>query len=244
MSVLDQCFSIIDLTSLDWPEEERFGVVGHSVRVMAIAKNYDEMVVGLMHALYAASSYARDLYHCDVEGDPEWQKALDLFVVPLKRKKSRIPDGVPGQFNVLQNLSEGDRQEWMQKEPLFSPPYERYIRKIGGNRIARNVMIHKLEDLLVFLQGPEESSDGSGTLTDWERNNLIEKYMRALEILEDVEKKCPVRDDYTEEEHLKHEQACLRWFNDWAEFQKILAMDCYNSVEEDGYEAGSEEILS
>ena len=244
MSVLDQCFSIIDLTSLDWPEEERFGVVGHSVRVMAKAKNYDEMVVGLMHALYAASSFARSLYLCEVDGDPEWQKALDLFVAPSKQRKDRASDGVPFHLNVPRNQSEEDFQEWRLKESLFSPAYEGYIRKIGGNSIARNVMIHKLEDMLSFLQGPKELLEEPGFLTDSERKNLIEIYVRALEILEDVEKRCPVRDDYTEEEHQKHEQACLRWFNDWAEFQKILAKDCYNSVEEDGYEAGSEEILS
>ena len=37
MSVLDQCFDIINLTSLDWPEDDRYAVVGHSFRVMAKA---------------------------------------------------------------------------------------------------------------------------------------------------------------------------------------------------------------
>ncbi len=53
MSVFDQCMSIISLTSLDWAKEERYAWADHSFRVMAKAKNYDEMVVGMMHAFYA-----------------------------------------------------------------------------------------------------------------------------------------------------------------------------------------------
>lgn len=71
--------SIIDLTSLGWTHEERYSLVGHSFRVMAKAKNFDEMVVGMIHALYAASGYTRGLYACDVVGDPEWKTALDLI---------------------------------------------------------------------------------------------------------------------------------------------------------------------
>ena len=86
MSVLSQCMSIIQLTSLDWSWEERFSMVGHSFRVMAMAKNFDELVVGMMHAIYAGSDYTRFLYRVDVDGDPEWKAALDLFVPPLKMK--------------------------------------------------------------------------------------------------------------------------------------------------------------
>ena len=54
-------------------------MVGHSFRVMAMAKNFDELVVGMMHAIYAGSDYTRFLYRVDVDGDPEWKAALDLF---------------------------------------------------------------------------------------------------------------------------------------------------------------------
>ena len=78
MSVLGQCMEILNLTSLAWKGQERYSVVAHSFRVMAKAKNYDEVVVGMMHELYAASSYTRGLYHCDVNGDPQWaQEQID-----------------------------------------------------------------------------------------------------------------------------------------------------------------------
>ena len=51
---------IINLVSLDW-KSERFAIVAHSFRVMAKARNFDEMVVGMMHEVYSASSYARGL---------------------------------------------------------------------------------------------------------------------------------------------------------------------------------------
>ena len=85
MSVLGQCMEILNLTSLAWKGRERYSVVAHSFRVMAKAKNFDEMVVGMMHELYAASSYTRGLYHCDVDGDPQWGISLSL----LRSSKSR-----------------------------------------------------------------------------------------------------------------------------------------------------------
>ena len=54
-------------------------MVGHSFRVMAMAKNFDEMVVGMMHAIYAGSGYTRALFDIDVDGDPAWKAALDLL---------------------------------------------------------------------------------------------------------------------------------------------------------------------
>ena len=51
MMILNQCFSILDLTSLDW-KSERKAIVAHSFRVMAKAKNFDEQVVVLMHEVY------------------------------------------------------------------------------------------------------------------------------------------------------------------------------------------------
>ena len=39
-------------------------------------------------------------------------------------------------------------------ETLWNAAYEKYIWKIRENRIARNVMIHKLLDMLDVLQNP------------------------------------------------------------------------------------------
>ena len=111
--------SIIQLTSLDWSWKERFSLVGHSFRVMARAKNFDEMVVGMMHALYAGSDYTRFLYRVDVDGDPAWKAALDLFVPPLKMKRPKSKYDVPAEdllgTNMPQSLLEDEkaRQDWM-----------------------------------------------------------------------------------------------------------------------------------
>ena len=252
MSVLSQCMSIIQLTSLDWRGSERYSVVGHSFRVMAKAKNYDEMVVGFMHALYAASSYTRCLFDIDVDGDPDWKTALDLFVPPLKMKRPKSKFDTPPEYllgtNMPQNLSDEARREWMAEETVFNDSYASYIRRISRNRIARNVMIHKLRDMLDVLRNPEKYEAESGPQfyvlpwkkhymidvrgfqarvprkddalllrepEDWERENLIDKYEVALDFLLDIEMEFPVRDEFTEEEHLKHERECTEWFHSW-----------------------------
>lgn len=180
MSVLDQCFDIINLTSLDWPEDDRYAVVGHSFRVMAKARNYDELVVGMMHALYAASSSTRGLYSCDVDGDPEWRNALDLFVPPLKVRRFRIPKEITEEYllnlNMPCHLSETDRESWMLDQTNWSPDYADYIRKIRGNRIARNVMIHKLEDMIDVLEHPgkyEEESGPQRYVLPWKKHQTV-----------------------------------------------------------------------
>ena len=149
---------IFDLATLDWSKEERYGLVGHSFRVMAKARNYDEMVVGLMHACYAGSSTTRSLYSCDVDGDPEWKTALDMFVPSLKLKRFRAREEVPEEYllnvNLPQGLSEAEREKWMLNETTWSRAYEDYIMSISRNRIARNVMIHKLKDMLDVLCNP------------------------------------------------------------------------------------------
>ena len=200
MSVLDQCMDIIQLTSLDWPEEERYGFVGHSFRVMAKARNYDEMVVGLMHALYAASSSTRGLYSCDVSGDPEWKTALDLFVHPLKLKKFRSHDSVSDEYllnlNMPQNLSDEEREKWMLAQTVWSDDYSDYIRKIRCNRIARNVMIHKLEDMLDVLENPGIYEDESGPqhyVLPWKKHQNVELRMGRSTIWH---KRIPITDDY------------------------------------------------
>ena len=244
--------SIIQLTSLDWRGSERYSVVGHSFRVMAKAKNYDEMVVGFMHALYAASSYTRGLFDIDVDGDPDWKTALDLFVPPLKMKRPKSKFDIPPEdllgVNMPQNLSDEARREWMAEETVFNTSYANYIRKISRNRIARNVMIHKLLDMLDVLRNPGKYEAESGPqfyvlpwkkhymidvrgfqarvprkddalllreLEDWERENLIDKYEGALDYLLETEMEFPVRDEFTEEEHLKHERGCAEWFHSW-----------------------------
>ena len=181
MSVLDQCMGIIQLTSLDWLSEERYGLIGHSFRVMGKAGNYDEMVVGMMHALYAASSYTRWLYRVDVDGDPEWKTALDLFVPSQKVKRGRAKEQLPEDYllnlNMPQGLSDEDRQEWMLKETVWSSAYEDYILNISRNRIARNVMIHKLEDMLDVLRNPGKYEDESGKqyyILPWKKHYVFE----------------------------------------------------------------------
>ena len=183
MSVLSQCMSIIQLTSLDWSQKERFSMVGHSFRVMAKAKNFDEMVVGMMHAIYAGSDYTRFLYRVDVDGDPEWKAALDLFVPPLKMKRPKSKYEVPSEDllgnNMPQSLYEDEkaRQDWMIGETIWNATYEKYIWKIRENRIARNVMIHKLLDMLDVLRNPGKYEDESGPqyyVLPWKKHWMID----------------------------------------------------------------------
>lgn len=70
--------AIIDLTSCDLRDNERISLVAHSFRVMAKSRNYDELVVGMMHDMYSISSYARGLFSCDVDGDPKWKDAAPI----------------------------------------------------------------------------------------------------------------------------------------------------------------------
>lgn len=257
--------NIIQLTSLDWSRKERFSVVGHSFRVMAKAKNFDEMVVGFMHALYAGSSYTRDLFRIDVDGDPEWETALDLFVPPLKLKRPKKkydvhPEDLLG-ANMPQNLSDEARQIWMVDKTVFSDDDARYFLKIRKNKIARNVMIHKLHDMLDVLRNPGKYENESGPQffplpwkkhymidsqrvphtddhfllrepTELERENLIAKYEAALEVLLELEEEFPVPDEFTEEEHRRHEQGCHEWFLSWMAGEKA-DMERYGEEEDD-----------
>lgn len=87
--------SIVNLTSLSWGAQ-RYSAVAHSFRVMSKSRNFDEMVVGMMHELYGASSYTRALYSCDVDGDPAWKEALDLFVWPIRKWLETEKRWIPG----------------------------------------------------------------------------------------------------------------------------------------------------
>lgn len=175
---------IIQSSSGYWPAEEFYGLVGHSYRVMAKAKNFDELVVGLMHALYAASSITRDRYNKVIfRGDPEWDTALELFVHPLPEKRFKAREAVSDEYllglNMPQFLSDKDRDAWVLEETTFTPEYGSYIWKITGNRIARNVMMHKLEDMLDVLRNPGKYEDESGPqyyFLPWKKHQVVPVY--------------------------------------------------------------------
>ena len=182
---------IIQSSSGDWPVEERYGLVGHSYRVMAKAKNYDEMVVGLMHAFYAASCTVRECYYREmVRGDYEWRTALELFVPPLPVKRFKARETVSDEYllslNMPRFLSDAEREDWMLEQTTFTPMYGDYIWKIAGNRIARNVMIHKLEDMLDVLRRPGKYEAESGPqyyVLPWKKHQVVpvDKVNRSLQ---------------------------------------------------------------
>ena len=257
MSVLGQCMEILNLTSLAWKGRERYSVVAHSFRVMAKAKNFDEVVVGMMHELYAASSYTRGLYHCDVNGDPQWGMSLDLLTPPLKTRRISISEEVTDkellEANMPDFVSEEIRDRWMLQETRWTPGYFDWIRKIGKDRIARNVMIYDLEDKLDILLNPNKYVDELGPqrfvlpwkkhycvsfkqgkhailskevppsddplllrdLTEEERDNLIDKYSRALDYLRWIEDCHPAERVYSKEEQQKNANIFNQWFNNW-----------------------------
>ncbi len=161
MSELGQCIEILSMTSSDW-DKSRTAVVAHSFRVMSRSRNYDEMVVGIMHHVYASSSYARGLFSCDVNDNPLWKDALDMFVEKRKRIKAKVSEDVPDKMllglNIDQELKteKAKLAEWMAKECRWSSEYKRKLERIGANRIARNVMIYDLEDKLEILIHPEQ----------------------------------------------------------------------------------------
>ena len=181
MSALCQCIEILNLTSLDW-KSSRIAVVAHSFRVMSRAKNYDEMIVGIMHHVYASSSYARGLFDCDVYDNSFWREALELFVEKKKRitakVSSDVPDDVLLDLNMDQSLkTEGVKvEEWMAGECKWSSKYKRKLEHIGANRIARNVMIYDLEDKLEILLHPERfSEDKSEEIAlPWKKEYMVD----------------------------------------------------------------------
>ena len=236
--------SIIQLTSLDWSWKERFSLVGHSFRVMARAKNFDEMVVGMMHALYAGSDYTRFLYCVDVDGDPEWKAALDHFVPPLKMKRPKSKFEVPAEDLLGANMPQifGDdetaRRNWMLGETVWNPSYEKFIRKISGNRIARNVMIHKLLDMLDVLRNPGKYENESGPqyyVLPWKKHYMID--------IRGSETRVPKTDD----EYLLREPTAIERANLIGKYQQALDLlwdeevrfpvrDCYTEEEHQKHE--------
>lgn len=172
---------MIQYSAGDWSVEELYGLVGHSYRVMAKAKNYDEMVVGLMHAFYAASSSIRERYDKNwFRGDYEWKTALELFVPPLPVKRFKARETVSDEYllslNMPRFLSDAEREDWMLEQTTFTPGYGAYIWTISGNRIARNVMIHKLEDMLDVLRTPGKYEAESGPqyyVLPWKKHQVV-----------------------------------------------------------------------
>lgn len=256
MSVIGQCMEILNLTSLAWPGKERYSVIAHSFRVMSKAKNYDELVIGMMHELYAASSYTRGLYHCDVDGDPQWGMSLDLLTPPLKIRRiaasEEVSDNMLLEVNMPRFFHENLRDRWILQETRWRPAYFEWIRNIGKDRIARNVMIYDLADKLDILLNPNKYIDELGPqwfvlpwkkhycvefrqgrammsrevpktddplllrdITEEERDNLIEKYTRAMDYLRMIEERHPTERTYTKDEQQKHANIFNEWFNNW-----------------------------
>lgn len=164
MGILCQCTSIISLVSLDW-ECDRYSMVAHSVRTAAKARNFDEMVVGLMHEVYGGSFYARTLFSCDVSED-SLESALKLFVPPQRKIYVRIDEEVNDSdllaCNRPQEFNEDELADWMMAETKWSDRYRRWLNRFKKNEIARNVMIYDLEDKLSVLLNPGEYEDKYG----------------------------------------------------------------------------------
>jgi len=206
---------ILNLTSCSW-KIHRIAVVAHSFRVMSKARNCDEMIVGLMHHVYGYSRYARGLYGCDVKCGSVWRNTLDLLSGVRKNEKSHI----------------GDENEALMDYSSWSPAYKRKILRIGTNRTARNVMIYDLEDTLDLLLHPEkicsEEAIDNGIfmreLTAVEKNSLIQKYSRALEILKQMDSKDEqILGNYSENKYEQYSKLCIEWYNDWlaAEMERM-----------------------
>ena len=235
----------------------RYSVVAHSFRVMAKSRNYDEMVVGMMHDMYSLSCYTRGLFSCDVEGDSKWEEALKLFIWPVKKFKTRGEEDIPDEellaCNMPRGLSAKEKEEWMLMETKWSQKYRKRLLRIGKNRLARRVMIYDLEDRLEVLRnqhalGMEPFIDifispwkkhwevdvirGSSCIectliprtydkillrkpTEEERNNLIVKYTRGLELLRQMEPADFSESDYTDERVAKNADTLKRWFSEW-----------------------------
>ena len=257
MGALCQCVDILNLTSLDW-DRTRIAVVAHSFRVMSRAKNYDEMVVGIMHHIWS-SGYARALFSCDVYDNSLWKEALELFVERRKRLKTKayekLPDEVLLGVNMDQNLKTESAkvEEWMAEECRWSSKYKRKLERIGANRIARNVLLYDLEDRLEILIHPERFQEEESEiialpwkkeyvidvhngrhsvmctrvpktddnillrpLTKRERADLVDKYSRAISLLNRMECDDDPREwDFPEEEIIAIPKVCMEWYDEW-----------------------------
>lgn len=174
--ILNQCLSILDLTSSDWGSG-RIPVVAHSFRVMAKASNFDEMVVCLMHEVYGGSSYARGLFSCDVEESPLWKLALDLFVYPGKPFRLKASDDLTEadllNLNRPQDLEGDQLNEWLLSETEMTKDYRMWVYSIAANRVARNVLIYDLEDKLRILNDPDAAYGPHYYALPWKKHYVV-----------------------------------------------------------------------
>lgn len=167
MCELNQCMEILNLASFEWGGNRK-AFVAHTFRVMSRAKNYDEILVAMMHHLYSTIYYAKSLYGCDVRGDSRWRDALDIFVPKRKplvwKESSKVPDEILLNCNMAQNLKKEDGavESWMTSERKWSSKYRKELDRFKNNRLARNVKIYDLEDMLETLLYPERFME-SGT---------------------------------------------------------------------------------
>ena len=70
-------------------------------------------------------------------------------------------------------------------ETLWNAAYEKYIWKIRENRIARNVMIHKLLDMLDVLRNPGKYEDESGPqyyVLPWKKHWMIDIWGNVIRV--------------------------------------------------------------
>ncbi|MBQ6178779.1 MAG: hypothetical protein IJK32_04585 [Bacteroidales bacterium] len=148
---------------------------------MAKARNFDEMVVGLMHEVYGGSSYARGLFSCDVFEASLWKPVLDLFVPHPFEIRKRVGDEVC-EFELLnlnrpQDYKNEDLDNWLLEETLWSEEYKDWLTPIASNRIARNVMIYELEDKLEILGNIDKYEKEYGPnyfALPWKKHYLVD----------------------------------------------------------------------
>lgn len=226
MGELDQCIEILGLASYEW-RERRIAMVEHSFRVMSKARNYDELVVGLMHHGYAYCNYTSSLFKCDVDYKFEWRESLDLLVDETRKSK----------------LQSQDIEEWTGENCKWTRKYEKRLERIGFNRLARNVLIYDLEDTLEMFKIEEKSGkevDMSTSpliypLSDEVKSHLINKYSRALALLKRYrERDRPHIDDFTEEEYDITSKSCIKWYNEWLAFEMESKRYFEMNYEEEG----------
>jgi len=193
------------LVSCCW-RNNKIAVVAHSFRVMSKARNYDEMIVGLMHHIYEYSRHAKGLYNCDVNCGYLWRDTLDLLSGNGKNKKDAEYD-----------------EEVLMDYGAWSSEYKKKKYRIATDRTARNVMIYDLEDTLDLLLHPEKKSAEEAIdngifmreLTDSERNGMIQKYYRSLDILKRFETNESRLDDFSEEKYAHISKLCIDWYEEW-----------------------------
>ena len=231
MMILNQCLSILDLTSLDWGSD-RIPVVAHSFRVMAKAGNFDEMVVGLMHEVYGGSSYARGLFSCDVFEASLWKPVLDLFDWLLEETlwSEEYKDWLTpiASNRIARNVMIYDLEDKLE----ILGNIDKYEKEYGPNYFALPWKKHYLVDIKrgrrCYISAripPDDDSLLLRPVTDEERDNLIGKYMRAIEYLKMFIQIESLPNDYSPFEMEMNAQDSQRWLDEW--IADTLAQEYY-----------------